>query len=367
MNNAVTTFLKCMRWPLRLAIFSLALVSHGVHAQQYELPTDGSTIIGAPRLVAPDQRNTLLDIARHFDLGHHEITWANPTVDTWLPHQHGPVLIPTEYILPPKPWTGIVINISQRRLFYFPTPAKGEPAKVITLPISIAREGWSTPLGDTKIVGKHKDPAWWVPKSIQEEHRAEGIEDFPEYFPPGPDNPMGMLAIQLGFKSIFIHGTNRPWGVGMRTSHGCLHLYPEDAVVLFDLIKPGVPVRVIDEPVVVGVRDNQLYLAHYQPVAEYGTSQDSMTRATVALAPLLQSAVQPAAEDKPQPVFNVDWDRVRLALSGPQVLPISIAPASDTLEDRLAALTVEPYHEEPFGTDANNAMPPERDRPATAE
>lgn len=363
MNNAVMTFIKCMRWPLILAIFSLGLAS--AHAQQYELPADGSTIVGAPRLVTPDQRNTLLDIARHFDLGHHEITWANPQVDTWLPQ--GTVLIPTEYILPPKPWTGIVINISQRRLFYFPTPAKGEPAKVITLPISIAREGWSTPLGDTKIVGKHKDPAWWVPKSIQAEQKAAGVEDFPEYFPPGPDNPMGMLAIQLGFKSIFIHGTNRPWGVGMRTSHGCLHLYPEDAVVLFELIKPGVPVRVIDEPVVVGVRDNQLYLAHYPPVAEYGTSLDPMTRAAVALAPYLQSAVQPSEQDKTQPVFNVDWDRVHLALSRPQILPISIAPASDTQDDRLAALPVEPYNEEPFGMDANNAMPPERERTSTTQ
>src|SRR5690606_12463818 len=125
MNNAVMTFIKCMRWPLILAIFSLGLAS--AHAQQYELPADGSTIVGAPRLVTPDQRNTLLDITRHFDLGHHEITWANPQVATWLPQRT--VLIPTEYILPPKPWTGIVINISQRRLFYFPTPAKGEPAK----------------------------------------------------------------------------------------------------------------------------------------------------------------------------------------------------------------------------------------------
>lgn len=353
---------QCRRWLPGLAMLAgcnLAL------AATFDLPTDGSTVVGAPRVVIPIGDNTLLDIARKLDVGHHEITWANPGVDVWMPDDAERVVVPSQFILPPKPWTGIVLNISQRRLFYFPSAAKGQPAKVITFPVSIAREGWSTPLGVTKVVAKHKDPAWFVPKSIQAEHKADTGEEFPEYFPPGPDNPMGMLAIQLGFKSIFIHGTNRPWGVGMRTSHGCLHLYPEDAAELFPLMKAGIPVRVIDEPVVAGVSNGQLHLASYEPVAEYGTTRDLMTRAVLALAPFLQASVQPLPDPKakpaktpPPPRYTVDWDKVKMIIASPQTLPLSIAPEGISLTQKLEAVTPEVYEYPPYGVDANNAALP---------
>ncbi len=357
---------QCKRWLARVAILLLAACAAPLQAETFPLPTDGSTIVGTPKVVIPFGGNTLLDVARHFDVGHHEITWANPDVDVWLPESGDKVIVPTQYILPPKPWTGIVLNISQRRLFYFPTPAKGKPASVITFPVSIAREGWSTPLGTTKVVAKHKDPAWFVPKSIQEEHRANG-EELPEYFPPGPNNPMGMLAIQLGFKSIFIHGTNRPWGVGMRTSHGCLHLYPEDAATIFPLISAGVPVRVIDEPVVVGVLDGQLHLSSYEAVEEYGTTRDRMTRAVLALAPFLQSAAIPKPDPadknkKPAPVvYDVDWTKVQAAVNGLQVLPLSIAPTGSSQKERIDAITPIIYEEEPYDIDANDASVPVRE------
>lgn len=365
MSRQQFRYFQCKRWLATLMFFSLLLPAAPASALRFELPEDGSTVVGAPKKVIPQGRNTLLDIARHFELGYHEITLANPKVDVWVPEVHGEIVIPTQFILPPKPWTGVIINIPQRRLFYFPKPAKGEKPAVITFPISIARDGWSTPLGDTKIVGKHKDPAWWVPKSIREEHKAAGDENFPEYFPPGPNNPMGMLAVGLGFKSIFIHGTNKPWGLGMRTSHGCLHLYPENAVTFFDLIAVGEAVRVIDEPVLVGVKGRQLVMAHYEAIAEYDTSQQPMTRAVVALAPYLQRAVQPRARpEDPAPVsHDVDWDRVKQVLAQYQVLPVSVSPAGDTLEDMLDPLVPEPYTEEPFGVDANNAMPPQRSQP----
>lgn len=366
MPTAHSRLQKCKRTLATLATALLATLPASAPAATFPLPSDGSTIVGEPRRVIPFGSNTLLDIARHFDVGHHEITGANPRVDVWVPETGDPVLVPSQYILPPKPWAGIVINISQRRLFYFPAPAKGQPASVITFPISIAREGWATPLGPTTVVARHKDPAWFVPKSIQEEHRANG-EELPEYFPPGPNNPMGMLAIQLGFKSIFIHGTNRPWGVGMRTSHGCLHLYPEDAATLFPLMKSGVPVRVIDEPVVVGVHAGQLHLARYEAVQEYGTSRDPMTRAVLALAPFLQSAVLPRADTgngrqpaDPGPRYAVDWQKLQAAIAGVQILPLSIAPDGTPLEARIRTLKPEVYEEEPYGIDANDASIPQR-------
>lgn len=359
--------LKCMRWWPWL-IFFYGFVTQA-QAQRFDLPEDDSTIVGDARIVEPHGGNTLLDIARHFDLGYHEITLANPKVDVWVPEHAGKVVIPTRFILPPKPWSGVIINIAQRRLFYFPKPDKNQKPYVITFPVSIAREGWSTPLGNTTIVAKHKDPAWFVPKSIRAEHQAETGEEFPEYFPPGPDNPMGMLAIGLGFKSIFIHGTNRPWGVGMRTSHGCLHLYPEDAATFFDMITIGETVRVISEPVLAGTKGTQLMMSHYEPILEYGYSNQLMTHAAVALAPYLQTALQPLPTGNviAPPRYDVDWDRVKTVLSGYQALPVPVMPASDTLDDYLATLTPEPYNEEPFGMDANNAALPERFQPPTED
>lgn len=355
---------QCKRWWAIALLLSQALLylSAQVHANTFTLPDDGSTVVGTPKIVLPTRENTLLDIARQLDVGYHEITWANPGIDVWLPEKNAKVIIPTQFILPPKPWTGIVLNISQRRLFYFPAPAKGEKAKVITFPVSIAREGWSTPLGTTKVIAKHKDPAWFVPKSIQKEHKESGEGEFPEYFPPGPDNPMGMLAIQLGFQSIFIHGTNRPWGVGMRTSHGCLHLYPEDAAAIFPLVNKNTPVRVIDEPIVVGVLQGQLYMASYEPVAEYGTSKDLMSRASVALNPYLEPVQTTNTNAKKQiqqqNVYTVDWKKVKKITRQNSVIPTSIAPAGKSLEEVLNTIAPDLYDYPPYGVDANDASLP---------
>lgn len=357
---------QCKRWVAVLAMISQLWLVALTQAETFVLPTDGTTVVGQPKIIIPTQENTLLDIARQLDVGYHEITWANPGVDVWLPEKNVRVIVPTQYILPPKPWNGIVLNISQRRLYYFPPPPKGQPAKVMTFPVSIAREGWATPLGNTKVVAKHKDPAWFVPKSIQAEHKAAGETEFPEYFPPGPNNPMGMLAIQLGFQSIFIHGTNRPWGVGLRTSHGCLHLYPEDAAVIFPLMSANIPVRVIDEPMVVGVNKGELYMASFEPVAEYGTTRNLMTRAALALAPFLQSSVVPRADAKAAPkkpetppvVYEVDWSKVEKITRQFQVIPVSVAPQGATLEAILDSVAPDLYDYPPYGVDDNDASMP---------
>ena len=322
-------------------------------AELFEIPSDGSTVVGRLRAITPRADNTLLDIARRFDLGHHEITWANPRIDVWTPEPNSRVIIPTQYILPPKPWRGIVVNISQRRLFYFLPVKKNQPARVLTFPISIARPGWPTPLGETKVLSKHEDPGWFVPKSIQQERIDEGEIDFPRYFPPGPDNPMGMLAIQIGFSGIFIHGTNRPWGVGMRTSHGCLHLYPEDAETLFPSMQANIPVRVIDQPYVVGLDANQLVMSSYEPVADYNATTNQFTRAVLALAPWLDGIAESAEHS-----YDVDWEKVKKLTQNLTVIPLSIAPGSPPLKQILANIPFETYDSPPYEQSANDATPP---------
>lgn len=323
-----------------------------VQAATFPVPTDGSTVVGELKVVHPSADNTLLDVARHFDVGYEEIVAANPEVSVWTPGEKARVVVPRQFILPPKPWQGIVINIPQRRLYYFPAPAKGQPGEVITYPISIAREGWSTPLGQTRITAKHENPSWFVPESIQVEHLLDEGVELPEYFPPGPDNPMGMLALRTGFPGIYIHGTNRPWGVGMRTSHGCIHLYPEDAAELFPLVQVGTPVRVINESLIAGNDRGRLVMASFEAVAEYPQAIEAEFKVFQALEAFLPAGTTGSG------LGLIDWSRIDRLIATPQPVPVAVTRDQPDLHEQLRTLVAEPYEEPPYGSDANDARVP---------
>ena len=336
-----------LRWLALLLLFGSATALSAT----FILPTDGSNMVGQIKVVTPDPNNTLLDIARHYDLGYNEITAANPGVSLWLPGAGSRIVVPAEFILPPRPWTGIVINIAQRRLYYFPRPNANEPAKVVTFPTGISRPGWATPLGKTRIIAKFKDPSWIVPKDIVAEHRNQGNANFPDYFPPGPNNPMGMLALETGFSEIYIHGTNRPWGVGMRVSHGCVHLYPENAAELFSSVPVGTEVRVINQPFAVGIRDQVFYLSAAKPVSEYPGSQ-------LSPANLAAQAVVDYLTRHTGSLPAIDWDRIRQVANAESVLPAPISMGAPTLTQMIDAIQAEKYDYPPYGIDANDAGQP---------
>jgi L,D-transpeptidase ErfK/SrfK len=169
--------------------------------------------------------------------------------------------------LPEAPREGLVLNIATKRLFYFPAPVAGEPAIVETYPIGIGREGWATPTGETSVVSKARDPVWFVPASIREEHAAAG-DPLPAQVPPGPDNPLGTRVLGLGIPGYLIHGTNKPAGVGMRVSHGCVRLYPEDIESLFERVPLGTPVRIVNQPYLFGWQAGDLLLEAHPPLDE---------------------------------------------------------------------------------------------------
>ena len=196
-----------------------------VQAENFLLPTPTTTVVGESHWVAADRRESLLDVARRNGLGFTDMKQANPGVDMWVPEEGAQVLLPTSFVLPNARRRGAVVNIAEYRLYFFFQQAGQD--MVATFPISIGRMDWKTPLGDWKVTRKRVQPTWRPPKSIIAEYAADG-EVLPRVVGPGPDNPLGDYAINLSAPGYLIHGTNKPRGVGMQVTHGCLRMLPED-------------------------------------------------------------------------------------------------------------------------------------------
>ena len=233
----------------------------------FVLESPEQSVVGEPQIVFTTADNTFSSLAREFGLGYDELVAANPGVDPWLPGESTPVLLPTQYVLPEGPRRGLVLNLAAKRLFYFPEVAEGEPVQVITYPVGIGRVGWETPLGEAKVVAKAIDPTWYVPWSVRQEHAAAG-DPLPSVVPPGPDNPLGRHVLQLDMPGYLIHGTNKPYGVGMRVSHGCVRLYPENIELLYSMVGVGEGVRIVNEPLLIGRLNGEFYLESHAPLED---------------------------------------------------------------------------------------------------
>jgi L,D-transpeptidase ErfK/SrfK len=217
--------------------------------------------------------DTLIQIARRYSLGYEELLRVNQGVDPWLPGEGTEVLIPGQRLLPPGEREGIVVNLPEHRLYYFPKPKKKEETPtVLTYPVSVGKMDWRTPIGSTKIVSKQKNPSWTPPKSVHEERRRLGEPPLPSVVPPGRDNPLGAHAMRLAIPggSYLIHGTNNPDAVGMAVTHGCLRMYPEDIATLFERVPVGTKVTLIDEPVKMTKIDGEVWLEVHPPIDDQG-------------------------------------------------------------------------------------------------
>lgn len=235
---------------------------------RFVLADPATSVVGEIQIIRTRAKDTFIDVAQAYDLGYDELAEANPGIDPWLPGEGTEIVLPSRFVLPDAPREGIVLNVASKRLFYFPKPAPGEPQQVYTFPISIGREGWATPLGKTRITAKTRDPVWRVPASIRKEH-AENGDPLPPVVPPGPDNPLGRYAMRLAIPGDYlIHGTNKPAGVGMRVSHGCIRMNPEDIEWLFPQVPIGLPVHIVNQPLLLGTADGVLYLEAHPPLEE---------------------------------------------------------------------------------------------------
>ena len=269
---------KPIALPVMLGLLGFALRAG---AESFAVPPEGSDLIGGMLTARTAQHDTLLDVARRHGLGYEEISNANPGVDAWLPGAGTTIVLPKWRLLPNAPREGIVINLPEHRLYWFPPVAEGGQPVVWTFPVSIGKMDWNTPLGRTRIVQKIKDPAWTPPASVREEHARRG-DILPAVVPAGPDNPLGQFAMRLGIPggAYLIHGTNRPAGVGMQVTHGCMRLYPEDIEALFVMVPLNTPVMIVNQPYKWGWHDGELLIEVHPPLQEDAVEPPTLTDLT---------------------------------------------------------------------------------------
>ncbi|MDF9391357.1 hypothetical protein ELQ36_02330 [Methylococcus capsulatus] len=299
------------------AIVLGGLLFSTVCAEVLPLPADGSDLVGQIKYVAARQEDTLIDIAREYSVGQDEIVMANPKVDRWLPGAGTQVTVPRQFILPNAPRNGIVVNIPEMRLYFYPSAGKGaKPTKVVTYPISIGRMDWRSPLGMTKVVAKVKDPVWRPPASIKAEHAKNG-EILPDVVPAGPNNPLGQFAMRLGVPGYLIHGTDqdKSYGIGMRVTHGCIRMYPEDVARLFPEVAVGTPVNLVNQPVKLGWQGDTLYIE----------VSESLDEDRLSSADLMAKAVNLIQKEAATHSVTIDEAALKKAVEEPTGIPTVIS------------------------------------------
>lgn len=286
------------------------------HADVFVLPV-GEQVVGAVGQVSAAYEDTLTDIGRRHGLGYEEMRLANPGVDPWLPGEGATVVLPTRFVLPDVPHRAVVVNLAEYRMYYF--HEVDGVLRVSTFPISIGRMDWKTPLGRASITAKTRNPAWYPPASIRKEYAADGRE-LPRVVPAGPDNPLGDYALRLSVPGYLIHGTNRPAGVGMRVTHGCIRMFPEDIEWLFPQVSVRTQVRLVNQPVKLGWSGSVLMLEVHPPLSEDETARErGMTYITERYVRLTTE----------RPV-EVDWALVERTYAQERGVPVAIGRVRDS-------------------------------------
>ncbi|MCF6250317.1 MAG: L,D-transpeptidase family protein [Methylococcaceae bacterium] len=268
------------------------------------------SVIGYLGEVEIEEEDSLPLLARYFGLGFDEITQANPDLDPWLPELGHTVKLPLRFILPKASRKGVILNLAAKRLFYFPA---NKTNTVVTYPIGIGRKGWKTPTGKTTIIAKKSNPRWVVPKSILLEHTKKG-DPLPRIVSAGPDNPLGEFALRLGIPGYLIHGTNKPYGVGMAISHGCVRLYPENIALLFKQTSIGMQVRIVNQPFLIGWIQKELYIQVYAPA-------HSNKKQTQKLQSAFKKELSRIEHNSKR---HINWSEVDAAITRSDGIPVTI-------------------------------------------
>jgi L,D-transpeptidase ErfK/SrfK len=340
-----------------LLALSCVFCAATAHAAEFWI-AENDEVFGTVDVIDARHEDTFVSLARTYNVGYEELRQANPGVDEWLPGAGTRITIPTQYVLPRAAQRGMVVNVAELRLYYFPADSGSLPEgvppgsrRVVTHPISIGRMDWSTPLGTTTITAKVANPSWYPPQSIRDEHAARN-DILPRVVPPGPDNPLGNHALRLGLPGYLIHGTNKPSGVGMRVTHGCVRMFPEDIEALFKTVPAGTVVNIVNQPVKIGwTADGTLYVESHPAVQEstvdgenVATAAVETTESTGTESPLtsLMRAYIAATEARQ---VELDWDAAERVAQFGNGIPeaVSIAGSARPVVTEIAAATPDPF------------------------
>ena len=292
--------------------------------------TKEDDVIGRLAFVRLVKGDTLPDMARHFSLGTNEISMANPGIDTWAPRDKERIVLPLSFILPDAPRKGIVINLAAMRLFYFKGDSRS-PA-VSTYPVGVGTEERPSPMGDMYVVRKTSRPTWHVPASIAADHRKKG-DPLPPEVPPGPLNPLGEYALYLSKSGYLIHGTNKPASIGLRATNGCIRLYPEDIKKLFEAAPANTPVRIVNQPYLIGRDNGVVYMEVHTPPEDPDTGEFDKMYAKLR-------------NIEKESKRTLDWTKIKQILAEARGIPVPIFEINPGSEKRPPETIVEVTHPE---------------------
>ncbi len=298
-----------MRFFIALPAFLLAF---SLQAAVYEVADPESRVIGDVGYTTAAAKDSFSAMARLHGLGFEEMRLANPDMDAWLPEEGAVVTLPTRHVLPVAPRKGIVINVAEYRLYYF-GDVDNKPSTISTFPISIGRQDWLTPVGTAKVVKKRRNPTWFPPKSVIAEHAERG-DVLGSSVPPGPENPLGLFSMRLSIPGYLIHGTNKPAGVGMQVTHGCVRMYPENIEWLFPQVPIGTPVMIVNQPYKFGYIGEELFLQAFPPLEP---EDDEFARSLTRVMDVFVQVVDPQTTE-------IDWDAIENAYQNPTGLPVLV-------------------------------------------
>lgn len=303
-----------------LCAFALAICSQSTLAVTYPLPPEGSRLVGSTLNITVPQDNhlPLEAFAAQYGQGLSNMLEANPNVDVFLPKSGSTLVVPQQLILPDTVRRGIVVNVAEMRLYYY--PPEGNTVEV--LPIGIGQAGRETPRNwVTTVERKQEAPSWTPTPNTRREYASRG-ESLPAFVPAGPDNPMGLYAIYIG-RLYAIHGTNANFGIGLRVSQGCIRLRNDDIKYLFDNVPVGTRVQIIDQPVKYSVEpDGSRWVEVHEPLSRNRTEYESDNKVPLPITPALRSFTQGE---------GVDGSRARGALERRSGMPVNISTSHNAL------------------------------------
>jgi len=291
----------------------MILTSQSALAVSYPLPPEGSRLVGSPLPITIPQHNTqpLEAFAAQYGQGLSNMLEANPGVDVYLPKSGSTLVVPQQLILPATVRQGIVINVAEMRLYYYPP----EGTTVDVLPIGIGQAGRETPRNWVTAVERKQEAPTWTPTANTRREYASRGESLPAFVPAGPDNPMGLYAIYIG-RLYAIHGTNANFGIGLRVSQGCIRLRNDDIKYLFDTVPVGTRVQIIDQPVKYTVEpDGSRWVEVHEPLSRNRAEYESDRKVPLPVTPALQAFVKGE---------GVDVNRAEQALERRSGMPVAI-------------------------------------------